>query len=354
MAKTKHNYSKEYIYYANKKEEEEAKMFGVKECFMNYDVCIGMAPGSTNNEENEEDNSFETLSKKYKNTEKKLVRWSDIRWRYLPYNIKIFMTSTNKVAVFNKLDGIATFNNSTTSNMEKMFDDDSLTGRVYLFSNSEGKKYIGWSHDYSNEPECYEDRYEYREISEREFLGDKWVNPIGSDDNKSKAELDEMAKDLNISPQSDPDAIKSLYERKQNKKKSHDDKADAMSYAVSNAWSKMAVKQAAEESLFSKFNKLQKETTMNKETTVEVKINGTTFVSTEAQEEEVEKTDLEQASKWVTKMFNEDGDLIFTNSMTPKEAKKLLPKPDYLGWTSVSYKKAASSTTDIPVRDLEV
>ena len=75
----RHDYSTEHIHYANKGEEKEAHTLGVKRCFMGYRECVGRKYEAT-------DAIVTYLKNKRGKTCQgtKLVKWVDIRHRYLP------------------------------------------------------------------------------------------------------------------------------------------------------------------------------------------------------------------------------------------------------------------------------
>lgn len=314
---TKHNYS-EAIYYATKEEEVEARHLRIKDYYMGYPQSVGVAPGSTNQVASDQD-----LKEYSERISKVIVKWSDIKWRYIKHNIKIKLTPENKAAVFEKMKEYGTMNCTTKECNNRKFNELHQIGTAYLFYHSghhteEANRYVGWSYDYMSEPDYY-DRYKYTEVSEKEFLGSDWILPA----TKRKATIhkslhDKMCDKMNISPQSNHDAVKNMhriYTKKQNKKG----------------------------------------TEMKETTVVEVKVNGTTVCTADNTEKTaVAKTDLELAEKWITKWYNSEEDHITTTYDSPKEAKKKLQRPEFLGYTTVTYKKAASATTDIPVVELKV
>lgn len=118
------------------------------------------------------------------------------------------------------------------------------------------------------------------------------------------------------------------------------------SSTIKKTWSEVALKQAMEESLFSKFYKSEnKENNMQ---TVEIKIDGKKVDLEENKVCKV-KTDLERKPKWLTIWFDKKGQKCDNTEDSPKEAKKQLQKPENLGKTFRSYKLTESYTTDIPV-----
>ena len=251
---------------------------------------------------------------------------------------KIHMTMENKKRVLWKMSALSMngFNNKSDESIRRKSDCSTGPGIAYFFESmiTQGKSFVGWSCDYSDDPEEYYDRKgEYVDVPEKVFLRDDFRYPetvIQIRDKtyhstKATKEADEKIKEhkqrcdaMNVSPHSSVSAIRNLYED---------------------------------------FNRKQKQSIKEqnmKPTTVEVKIDGVAVCNTTTAEPEIESTDLENAPKWVTQWYNDEGNFLFTNNISPKKAKKQLQNPDYLGYTFRSYKIHASATTSIPVKDVEV
>ncbi len=92
----------------------------------------------------------------------------------------------------------------------------------------------------------------------------------------------------------------------------------------------------------------QKENTMQ-HANIDIKVNGKQIKLEDTPK--TPKTPLEAHSKYVTIWFNIHGDISHQTSESSKQANKALQKrPDFLGYTFVTYKKTASRTTDIPTK----
>lgn len=99
----------------------------------------------------------------------------------------------------------------------------------------------------------------------------------------------------------------------------------------------------------------QKETPMKTEKLdIELKVNGK--VVAEATKEEKPKTDLEQASKTISMVYNPDGSFCCSKNLSIKQAKKYLQSPENLGKTVIVYgdkkKPVTRLTTNVPVIEL--
>ena len=72
-----------------------------------------------------------------------------------------------------------------------------------------------------------------------------------------------------------------------------------------------------------------------------------------SQETAVPKSELESATKYITKWYNVDGHCSSQTTQSPKQATKELQKPNRLGWTFRTYAFVASRTTAIPTVAIE-